>query len=456
MISFEDFEKQTELTNYYPYHMTLNLTNACNLACQYCFVNQENKTMPLDIAKKGIDFIWKNLQYHKYELKDIELTETSSIIFFGGEPLLTFHTVLKPLVLYMEKTYNLNEFVLQITTNGTLLNKEILDFFNQYHIGMLISFDGIQEIQDKNRPFKNQKLSSYNIIMNNLETLLFSKQYDIKYRLRATFDIKDINLWYKNFQFFNSLPIQRFVFMPEYYHNFTNEQKIQVNEQINLMCNDIYEIILNNSLPKYPVWDNYIDCLKQIILHDYEQIIYQTKINNYEIPRYLADACGYHLIGITMDYAGNFYTCREEPTMYSYDCHPTMIGNIHTGIDYDKLNQLKHQINKIEYNFLINRTCNQDCWYVKNNVKCNYAWCPAHTLKAQQIIINTCIFDAALCERISYDMFQFVNKWHNQKYIQYLRDNFPEYNFLYNYFHATPLLQQQMIKNIIEEQKNGK
>ena len=444
MMTFEEFQQNTVLFDYYPYHITLNLTDACNLACQYCFVNQSPNFMSLDLAKQGVDFIWKNLQYHKNILKDIEQNQTSSIILFGGEPLLTFYTVIKPLIFYIETIYDISQFNIQITTNGTLLTKEIIDFFEKYNIGMLISFDGIKQIQDKNRPFHDPQQSSFDVVMENLENFSFFQSYKISYRLRITLTVKDIELWYKNFQFLHNLPIQKFVFMPEYYTEFTNIQKEQIKEQLNLMCDDMYYMFLNNLTAQYPIWDNYIDCIKQIVIHDYNFII-KNNIDS-TVPRYLANACGYNLIGITLDSVGNFYTCREEPRMYdNIKCHPTIIGNIKDGINYEKIYQLKYQLNKIEYTFFQNRTCNKDCWYFKNNMQCNYSWCPAHTLKTQKILINTCIFDQILCNRINQDMKKLIN---NKQYIHYLKDNFKEYNFIYNYINAPPAIQKQMIKII--------
>lgn len=119
-----------------PTTILLGLTNRCNLSCDYCFVNQNATDMTYDIAEQSVEWALNN-QKQKPEYK-------VSINFFGGEPLLKFEEIIKPLIeKYFEKV------IFNITTNGVLLNEDIVDFFYKYNVGILLSFDGVPEVQNK-------------------------------------------------------------------------------------------------------------------------------------------------------------------------------------------------------------------------------------------------------------------------------------------------------------------
>lgn len=450
-MTFEEFQHKTKLTNYYPYSITLNLTNACNLACRYCFVHQKPDFMTLDIAKAGIDFIYNNLQKHKNELKDIPETQKCVITLFGGEPLLTFNSVIKPLYEYMEEKYGYyDNFVSQITTNGLLINQEITDFLKKYEINILFSFDGMKKIQDENRPCHNQKQSSYDTIMNNFRNYIFNNS-DIRYELRATADLQHIDLWYDNFLFFNSLPIPEFSFVIEFYTILDKLQIEKIHQQLSKMCDYTFDICLHDNLMNYPKWINYDHCLGQIIHHDYEQLIRIDDLSINTVPRFLTNFCGYSLEYVAMDAFGNFYPCREDPAEYTERCHPTMIGNVKTGINYKKVQELKDFVDKLEYNFFYSKTCDQDCWYAKNNIRCEYAECPSHAFREKDISISFCSINSFICNRIVYDMDLLINQYQVKDYINYLKIMFPEYKFVNDVLSAPPPLQNILLEKMRKE-----
>lgn len=450
-MSFSQFEEFTKLGNYYPYNITLNLTNACNLKCRYCFVHQKPDFMTLDIAKKGIDFIYLNMQKHKYQIKDVSTDLKCVITLFGGEPLLTFHDVIKPLYEYIDNKYGYKKnFTSQITTNGLLINQEVIDFIQKYNINILFSFDGIKEIQDINRPCHDTSKSSFDVIMDNFIKYVFPNN-NLHYELRATADLDHVDLWYKNFLFFNSLPIPAFSHVIEFYTIMSQQQIVKVYEQLNKICEYIFNVCVYDNLGDYPKWVNYDHCLGQIIQHNYEELLRIRKVHINDIPRYITNFCGYALEYVAMDAYGNFYPCREDPAEYQCECHPTLIGNVNDGIDYMKLYKLKQEVNKLEYDFFMNRQCQQDCWYADNNVKCEYAECPSHAFREKNISTSFCVINSYMCKRISHDMNILINQYQNKTYINYLKKMFPEYRILDNYYNASPAVQQIMLKELREQ-----
>ena len=86
----------------YPTSACLNVTDNCNLACRYCFVEQHPHYMSLQTAKDAIDYLENNYIYKKEHLGiDIPI----HITFFGGEPMLMYNEIIVPLTEYVQ-TYN--------------------------------------------------------------------------------------------------------------------------------------------------------------------------------------------------------------------------------------------------------------------------------------------------------------------------------------------------------------
>lgn len=129
----------------------LVLNNSCNLGCEYCFANKghydkPNEQMDFAIAKQAVDNLAK-------EVKENNGNEMS-ISFFGGEPLLSFNLI-QEIVHYIRENYPCYSVHYMITTNGTLINKEIAEFMETNKFDIMISIDGTQEIHDYYRKFLN-------------------------------------------------------------------------------------------------------------------------------------------------------------------------------------------------------------------------------------------------------------------------------------------------------------
>ena len=109
-------------------HLTLHLTDACNLRCTYCYVRQDTHAMTPDTAKAAIDLAAADPGHH-------------GIIFFGGEPLLQ-RQLIYDTVYYAEALGLPGKFHYKITTNGTLLDQEFLEFSKQHQVFIALSHDG--------------------------------------------------------------------------------------------------------------------------------------------------------------------------------------------------------------------------------------------------------------------------------------------------------------------------
>ena len=148
--------------------ITLQVTQDCNLRCSYCIYSEgsnfgqrthTHKSMSLSTAKKALDFYRKNSPD----------TEKVSIGFYGGEPLLKFDLI-KDVVAYAEEIFRGKEIIYSITTNATLLNDEVIDFLLNHKFKILISIDGPERVQNKNRRFRDGT-GSYQKVMQNVSKM---------------------------------------------------------------------------------------------------------------------------------------------------------------------------------------------------------------------------------------------------------------------------------------------
>ena len=172
-----DFKKRPTVVK----ALCLHIAHDCNLACRYCFAEEgeyhgRRALMSFEVGKKALDFLIANSgSRHNLEVD-----------FFGGEPLMNWQVV-KDLVAYgreQEKLHDKN-FRFTLTTNGVLLNDEIMEFCNREMSNVVLSLDGRREINDKMRPFRNGS-GSYDMIVPKFQKLAESR-HQTNYYVRGTF-----------------------------------------------------------------------------------------------------------------------------------------------------------------------------------------------------------------------------------------------------------------------------
>ena len=127
--------------------LCLHVAHTCNLNCSYCFASQgkyhgDRALMSFEVGKQALDF----LIAHSGTRKNLEVD------FFGGEPLMNFDVV-KQLVAYarsIEKEAGKN-FRFTLTTNGVLIDQDVIDFCNKEMSNVVLSLDGRKEVHDRFR-----------------------------------------------------------------------------------------------------------------------------------------------------------------------------------------------------------------------------------------------------------------------------------------------------------------
>lgn len=165
--------------------LCLHIAHTCNLTCDYCFAAQgkfhgKSALMSLEVGKRAIDFLIEN----SGKRRNLEVD------FFGGEPLLGFEVV-KGIVEYarsIEKEHNKN-FRFTLTTNGMLIDDDVIDFANRECHNVVLSLDGRKEIHDALRKTPSGE-GSYDTIVPKFKKLVDAR--DGKgYYMRGTFTHKN-------------------------------------------------------------------------------------------------------------------------------------------------------------------------------------------------------------------------------------------------------------------------
>ena len=167
--------------------LCLHISHDCNLKCRYCFAEEgeyhgKRALMPFETGKAALDFLIANSGGRR----------NLEVDFFGGEPTLNFQVV-KDLVAYgraKEKIYD-KKFRFTLTTNGVLLNDEIMEFANREMSNVVLSIDGRQEVNDKMRPFPDGS-GSYSLIAPKFQKFADSRG-QTGYYVRGTFTHENLD-----------------------------------------------------------------------------------------------------------------------------------------------------------------------------------------------------------------------------------------------------------------------
>ncbi len=161
--------------------LCLHIAHDCNLKCKYCFAEEgeyhgRRALMSYEVGKKALDFLVKN-SGSRVNLE---------VDFFGGEPLMNFQVV-KDLVAYgrsLEEPYH-KKFRFTLTTNGVLLNDDIIAFANQEMSNVVLSVDGRKEVHDRMRPLAGGQ-GSYDLVIPKFKKVAESRN-QTNYYVRGTF-----------------------------------------------------------------------------------------------------------------------------------------------------------------------------------------------------------------------------------------------------------------------------
>ncbi|OFW46094.1 MAG: quinohemoprotein amine dehydrogenase maturation protein [Acidobacteria bacterium RIFCSPLOWO2_12_FULL_67_14b] len=180
--------------------LVVNVTNQCNLACTYCYeygedkiVDTENgqqpKFMSEETARESVEFALRESRENRH----------AHITFFGGETLMNF-PVLKSTIAYARRRAAEvgKDIDFSLTTNATLLQPDVIEFLASERVGVTISIDGPEDMQDKFRVFNNGQ-GSYAMAAPKIKALLARhRSRPVGARVTLTKQTLDVRRIYKH------------------------------------------------------------------------------------------------------------------------------------------------------------------------------------------------------------------------------------------------------------------
>ena len=188
--------------------------------------------MSFEVGKKALDFLIAN----SGSRRNLEVD------FFGGEPLMNWQVV-KELVRYgreQEKLYN-KKFRFTLTTNGVLLNDEVMEFCNQEMGNVVLSVDGRKEVHDYMRPFR-KGAGSYDLIMPKFQKFAESRNQD-RYYVRGTFTHHNLDFSRDVLHLadlgFKQISVEPVVAPPEEDYAIREEDIPQILEQYDILAKEM-------------------------------------------------------------------------------------------------------------------------------------------------------------------------------------------------------------------------
>lgn len=319
--------------------------------------------MSLQTAKDAVDWLYVNAQI-KIKNKWVNQKYIPHINFFGGEPTLMWDEIIVPLVQYIREKYH-DKFGIGMTTNGTLLNKDRIDFMKQNKIGILLSIDGDKETQELTRPCKNHNQSSFDMVVKNIPLIL---DYIPNVTFRATINQENVSYMFHNYLFAKNMGFREFYFSPNEREKWTQENLQMLEEQVEKIFYHDLIYYKYNIIP--PMSSSLIDGAYQHVLRYYYNL--NNNIETLKDTKGIlnTERCGLGTNYGSINYEGKIYGCQEQDSRK--DTNSIFeIGNIYDGIDINRqlflINQYMSATEKkceninICKNCKISDSCQSDC-----------------------------------------------------------------------------------------------
>lgn len=331
----------------------LTVTNKCQLSCSYCFESKNSKEMSYEVAKDSVDFLANNAK---------EMGIRPYVVFFGGEPLLRYEDLVKPIISYIRDTYG-TFYGIGMTTNGILLDEEKLKFLKENRVSFMLSLDGNKEAHDSCRTYSNGS-GSYDDIAENIPNIL--KYYPLT-RARMTLTPANVSELYNSILDVESKGFKDMHILPNVLEEWSDEDIEVAREQMNLYKDYLIKRFDEDEIPL--VFGTFKEMFCKIVVN-----INETEKERYR-EAYIAKPCNRCGIGCTgngvIDYEGNIFTC-EHASVNADDSNPLYLGTIYEGCSEDRIDKLLEMNSRNLYSEVyncadcnLNRICTGGC--VPNN-----------------------------------------------------------------------------------------
>jgi len=153
----------------------IQVTQNCNLDCAYCFQEHRGGIIDFDTVQMILE---KTISHYQHHYRDSEGNYPLTVIWHGGEPLLGGIKFFQRII-EIESRFSDVQFENRIQTNGTLMTRELAEFFVDHRFGVGFSIDGPEKIHDLNRRFRKSSRGTFEATMRGIE--IYQSYADLDY-----------------------------------------------------------------------------------------------------------------------------------------------------------------------------------------------------------------------------------------------------------------------------------
>ena len=339
--------------------ITFNVTEECSYRCSYCIFSgnyekvrtHSQKKMSFNTARKMIDYLVEWISHKKRNLK----YNSINIGFYGGEPLLEIHLIEK-IMAYTQKRFREKdlrekfEVRFSMTTNGYLLEGNIIELLVKNNVTLDISLDGPREEHDKFRVTRGGK-GTWETIMKNLETIR----------------LKYPEYYENNIKFLCNLhPLHDFARIDDFFNDAGNHIDVETVITNTVTMDELKESIKTKILANMKKQESLL-LLKNMSSRLDSRLKYKEISDNTKFTA----TCMPNEWKLFIDTEGRFHFCEKVKTGFP-------IGDVENGFDFEKIRQFYRSWSE----FIIKTRC----WECSVWSFCNV--CPAHNKKEKEIEID--------------------------------------------------------------------
>jgi len=288
--------------------LTLSLNHNCNLVCSYCYGGKKsNRPMSFETAQKALDI---GFAYPSAGLR---------LHFFGGEPLLEFD-LMKRIVAEAERgSWERNKPLrMGLTTNGTILSDEAIEFFKEKKFNLTISIDGVERAHNRHRRFADGT-GSYEVVKKRLEAAIKALGPVNTLSVIHPDTLEDLS---DSFNLIASYGVRRISFSPDYDAEWDEEALRRLEESLQRLADraiDHYR--KGNHFTIQPFHTKIVSRLKGGLQAE--------------------DKCDFGCAELAVAPSGNLYPCDRLIGDDGPRQDDIRIGHVRTGVDSVKVRKLK-------------------------------------------------------------------------------------------------------------------
>ena len=363
--------REHDLYNIPASQLILIVTENCNIRCKYCVYSEQyphfkgysSKKINFEKAKRSVDYY---AELHNMRVACGYKGEPF-VTFYGGEPFLEFDLICK-IVEYCNTVLPNSKY--HLTTNGTILDDEIIEFIIQNKFVVTFSLDGNKDNHDRNRYFSGNK-GTFDLVYKNICKLQErKKQLNISAPIafNCCYDnhtdlAKALEFYNKNEELFSPCNIvfnEVYKYDTEYYNNFNSSEDLQKELQENrkVFLKSLKEEYID-SLTSYKKCSNIANSFFSSLG------IFARRPNTSNVSSTCLPGTK---IAVAPD--GNIYLCEKM-------CQSLPIGDVEKGLDFTKINNTIERFNEIK---------KENCSECKLSSLCSL--CYAFLIKDEGLVFN--------------------------------------------------------------------